>query len=48
MDSGWKDAAQFPMHWFGLFEWPRIASITSYAVEVDPHSVGAPPNAITR
>ena len=26
----------------------RIASITSYAVEVDPHSVGAPPNAITR
>lgn len=26
----------------------RIASITSYAVEVDPDSDGAPPNAISR
>ncbi len=27
-DSAWKDAASHPMHWFGLFEWPRIAAIT--------------------
>jgi hypothetical protein len=26
----------------------RIASITSYAVEVDPDSDGAPPNAVSR
>ncbi|WP_167100985.1 nuclear transport factor 2 family protein [Mycobacterium sp. DL592] len=26
----------------------RIAAITSYAVEVDPESVGSPPNAIQR
>lgn len=26
MDSAWKDAATHPMFWFGLFEWPRIAS----------------------
>jgi cytochrome b561 len=26
-DSAWKDAATHPMHWFGLFEWPRIAAI---------------------
>lgn len=25
MDSAWKDAETHPMHWFGLFEWPRIA-----------------------
>ncbi|WP_059019339.1 nuclear transport factor 2 family protein [Mycobacterium sp. M26] len=30
------------------FTGDRIASITSYAVEVDPESVGAPPNAIQR
>lgn len=24
MDSAWKDAAAHPMHWFGLFEWPRL------------------------
>ncbi len=27
MDSAWKDAATHPMHWFGLFEWPRIAPV---------------------
>jgi cytochrome b561 len=27
MDSAFKDAAKFPMRWFGLFEWPRIAAI---------------------
>jgi cytochrome b561 len=26
-DSAWKDAATHPMHWFGLFEWPRIGVI---------------------
>jgi cytochrome b561 len=26
-DSAWKDAATHPMHWFGLFEWPRIGFI---------------------
>lgn len=26
-DSAWKDAASHPMHWFGLFEWPRIGLI---------------------
>jgi cytochrome b561 len=26
-DSAWKDAATHPMHWFGLFEWPRIGAI---------------------
>lgn len=25
MDSAWKDAATHPMHFFGTFEWPRIA-----------------------
>ncbi|MBA2936255.1 cytochrome b [Sphingomonas sp. CGMCC 1.13654] len=25
MDSAWKDAASHPMHYFGTFEWPRIA-----------------------
>jgi cytochrome b561 len=28
-DSAWKDAATHPMHWFGLFEWPRIGAITA-------------------
>ena len=28
-DSAWKDAATHPMHWFGLFEWPRIGYITA-------------------
>ena len=28
-DSAWKDAATHPMHWFGLFEWPRIGAIMS-------------------
>lgn len=27
MDSAWKDAATHPMHWFGLFEWPRISVV---------------------
>jgi cytochrome b561 len=27
MDSAWKDAATHPMHWFGLFEWPRLAFV---------------------
>ena len=27
MDSAYKDAAAHPMFWFGLFEWPRIASV---------------------
>jgi cytochrome b561 len=27
-DSAWKDAATHPMHYFGLFEWPRIGWIT--------------------
>jgi cytochrome b561 len=26
-DSAWKDAPTHPMHWFGLFEWPRIGVI---------------------
>ncbi len=26
-DSAWKDAPIHPMHWFGLFEWPRIPFI---------------------
>ncbi len=26
-DSAWKDAATHPMHWFGLFTWPRIGFI---------------------
>lgn len=30
-DSAWKDAATHPMHWFGLFEWPRIAWISAIA-----------------
>lgn len=28
-DSAWKDAATHPMHWFGLFEWPRIAWVSA-------------------
>ncbi len=28
-DSAWKDAATHPMHWFGLFEWPRVGFITA-------------------
>jgi len=28
-DSAWKDAATHPMHWFGIFEWPRIGAITT-------------------
>ena len=28
-DSAWKAAKDFPMHWFGLFEWPRIAWIAN-------------------
>lgn len=28
-DSAWKDAATHPMHWFGLFDWPRIGAITT-------------------
>lgn len=31
-DSAWKDAATHPMYWFGLFEWPRISTIST----VDP------------
>ena len=27
MDSAWKDAATHPMHWFDLFEWPRIGFV---------------------
>jgi cytochrome b561 len=26
-DSAWKAAAEVPMQWFGLFEWPRIGAI---------------------
>jgi cytochrome b561 len=26
-DSAWKAATEIKMHWFGLFEWPRIAMI---------------------
>lgn len=26
-DSAWKAAPEIPMHWFGLFEWPRIGWI---------------------
>jgi cytochrome b561 len=32
MDSAWDKAAANPMHYFGLFEWPRIAPI----VRMDP------------
>ncbi|HEV7574765.1 MAG TPA: cytochrome b/b6 domain-containing protein [Caldimonas sp.] len=28
-DSAWKDAATHPMHWFGLFTWPRLGFITT-------------------
>lgn len=28
-DSAWKDAAEHPMFLYGLFEWPRIAAISS-------------------
>ena len=28
-DSAWKDAATHPMHWFGLFEWPRVGGIAA-------------------
>ncbi|HEY2023729.1 cytochrome b [Paraburkholderia sp.] len=31
-DSAWKDAATHPMHWFGLFQWPRIG----YVMNLDP------------
>lgn len=27
MDSAWKDSATHPMFYFGLFEWPRLASV---------------------
>ena len=30
-DSAWKDAATHPMHWFGLFEWPRIGYFMTLA-----------------
>lgn len=29
MDSAWDQAATHPLHWFGLFEFPRIAPITA-------------------
>ena len=32
MDSAFKDAAKFPMHFFGTFEFPRIPSI----MQLDP------------
>ena len=32
MDSAYKDAALHPMHWFGLFEWPRIG----FVMHLDP------------
>jgi cytochrome b561 len=31
-DSAWKAAPEIPMHWFGLFEWPRIPWI----MEMEP------------
>ena len=33
-DSAWKDAATHPMHWFGLFEWPRIGAIMALAPDL--------------
>ncbi len=32
MDSAYEQAAAHPMHWFGLFEWPRLAPI----MQLDP------------
>lgn len=32
-DSAWKAAPEIPMHWFGLFEWPRFGFIMSQPVE---------------
>jgi cytochrome b561 len=37
MDSAWKDAATHPMHWFGLFEWPRIAFFQHLAPATRDH-----------
>ena len=28
-DSAWKAAPEIPMHWFGLFEWPRVGFVMS-------------------
>lgn len=33
-DSAWKGAAEHPMHWFGLFEWPRISTLMTLPPEV--------------
>jgi cytochrome b561 len=33
-DSAWKDAATHPMHWFGLFEWPRIGAIMTLPPDI--------------
>lgn len=33
-DSAWKAAPEVPMHWFGLFEWPRIG----YILQLEPVS----------
>jgi cytochrome b561 len=32
IDSAWKDAARYPMHYFYLFEWPRIG----FVMNLDP------------
>lgn len=37
MDSAWKDAETHPMHWFGLFEWPRIAFFEHLAPATRDH-----------
>jgi cytochrome b561 len=36
-DSAWKAAAEHPMQWFGLFEWPRIAFIMNKDPVVKEH-----------
>ena len=36
-DSAWKDAATHPMHWFNLFEWPRLGFIMGLEPAVKEH-----------
>lgn len=37
MDSAWEQAATHPMHWFGLFEWPRVAPIMNLEPATKKH-----------
>jgi len=33
-DSAWKDAPSYPIHFFGLFDWPRIAWVAHQPAEL--------------